>query len=455
MSKKNQHIVLARHIETEKNLQDIHGTCSLDNPTELGIRQAERLASRIRAIKDIVLDGVVSTQTRQALKTAKILAELLHVDFLGELDLLPYNIGVASGLSNKKLRTLHRDSFISLSKFRARLIDAKSLQVKGAENVLKVENRLLEWWKKDQKKCSNKLIIGSNSTVLMLSHMLDGILPTSDNYKFLGTPNGTMRYWCQDNNFNHWRAQHPSSSTSWPEVSLKYVQTKLGNLAASFFHPGWDVKDTAIVVVPGYFGSSRHGPYGLYTRLARYWSYNGFLSVTYDPLGSGESSPVYRDFETEVESVVSIAKTILSTHKKVIYVGHSMGVSAALKAASQFPSCSKTWCFAPLCKLEDLADHFFNKSQVQELKMCGSTLRHGLGLDLEMIEKASKAWSKYEKNISVVFVAGNDPYTKNQPRVKIPLSNQYVIENADHNFSHNDNFSQILNIMTNLLFEEI
>jgi len=380
---------------------------------------------------------------------------LLQVNYEGELDLLPYNIGVASGLSNENLRRKHRDSFISLCKFRARLVDAKSLQVTGSEGVNDVEKRLINWWRKEKDRCLNKLIIGSNSTVLMLSHMLDGVLPTSDNYKFLGTPNGTMRYWCKDEKSKRWSAQYSLDHISWPEISLEYIHSDSGDLAASFFHPGWDVKKTAIIIVPGYFGSSRHGPYGLYTRLARHWAYNGFLCVTYDPLGSGESSQVYRDFETEVESAVSIAIKILSTHKQIIFVGHSMGAAAALKAANKLQTYSKTWCFAPLCKFEELADYFFNKTQLKELTTTGITLRHGLRLDLEMIEEASKAWTSHEDNISVVFIAGNDPYTKNQPRIKIPSSCQYIIEKADHNFSHNDNLSRILSITTDLLFEEI
>ena len=450
-----QHIVLARHIETEKNLQNIHGSCSLDKPTKLGLKQAKRLVNRISGIEGLKLDGVVSTKTKQAIKTAKILANLLHVNYEGELCLLPYNIGVASGLSNENLRRKHRDSFISLCKFRARLSDAKSLQVAKSEDAKNVEERLMSWWKKEKDRCFNKLIVGSNSTVLMLSHMFDGVFPTSDNYKFLGTPNGTMRYWSRDDKSKPWSPQYPLNQKSWPEISLEYIHSDSGDLAASFFHPGWDVKKTAIIVVPGYFGSSRHGPYGLYTRLARHWAYNGFLCVTYDPLGSGESSPVYRDFETEVESAVSIAKKILHTHEQIIFVGHSMGAAAALKAANKFQTCSKTWCFAPLCKLEGLADYFFNKTQLQELKVTGSTLRHGLRLELEMIEEASNAWSSHKGNISVAFIAGSDPYTKNQPRIKIPSSCQYVIEKADHNFSHNDNLSKILNITTELLFEEI
>lgn len=450
-----QHIVLARHLETEKNLLDIHGTCSMDNPTELGVRQAERLASRISSLNELNIDGVVSTKTKQAIKTAQILADYLQINYDGELGLLPYNIGVASGISSEDLRIEHPESFISLKKFRARLIDAKSLRVKCSEGVKEIEKRLISWWEKENKKCLNKVIIGSSSTVLMLSHMFDGILPTSDQYKFLGTPNGTMRYWRIDANLKTWSPQSSLSHKSWPEISLGYIPSHSGDLAASFFHPGWDVKQTALILVPGYFGSSRHGPYGLYTRLARQWAYNGFLCVTYDPLGSGESSFIHRDFETEVESAVTIAQQILSTHKQVIFVGHSMGAATALKASNEFQTCSKTWCFAPLCKLDELAEYFLDKNQLRELTESGSTLRHGLKLELEMIGKASSAWETHENKISVVFIAGDDPYTRNQPNINIPPSRQFIIEKADHNFSHNENLSAILNITTNLLFEEI
>lgn len=451
----SNYIVLARHIETEKNIKDIHGKCNLDNPTEQGCRQARRLAHRIQSMPEIAISGIVSTKTKQAIKTARILSDLLNVDYEGELDLLPYDIGVASGISNEDLRRKHRDSFISLSKFRARLIDAKKLQVDGAEDILSVESRLINWWNRESKRCLNKLTIGSNSTVLMLSHLLDGILPTSNRYKFLGIPNGTMRCWRLDEKLSQWSPQYLPSEKSWPEISLKFIPSFSGELAATFFHPGWDAKKTAIIIVPGYFGSSRHGPYGLYTRLARQWSYNGFMCATYDPIGSGESSQIYRDFDTEVESAVAIAKIIFKTHKKVIFVGHSMGAAAALKASEKFKPNSETWCFAPICNLDELADTFFNERQLKELLKIGSTLRHGLKLELEMIEKASNAWVSLENEISVVFIAGDDPYTKNQRKIEIPLSRQYIIEKADHNFSNNDNISAILNISTNLLFDEV
>jgi pimeloyl-ACP methyl ester carboxylesterase len=263
-----------------------------------------------------------------------------------------------------------------------------------------------------------------------------------------------MRYWYQAENSSEWISESSSNANSWPDIELDYIRTESGNLAVTLFYPGWDARKTAILIVPGYFGSSRHGPYGLYSRLARHWAYDGFLTVTYDPLGSGESSPIHRSFETEVRSAVFMTQKILNSHDQVICVGHSMGAAIALLAASHFDGRAKTWCLAPLCKLEELAVSFFNRNQFREITRSGSTLRHGLRLELGMIEKASEAWMRLENKVSAVFIAGNDPYTKHQSSLNIPPQYQFVIQSADHNFSQNDNFSQIADITTNLLLEE-
>lgn len=446
-------LVLCRHVETEKNLRDIHGESDLSAITGTGKREAKRLVRRIEEL-GLRLEGAVATPTPQAITSAKYTAELLSLPFEKILDLQPFHLGVASGVSTQRLREIDQVSFGSLDKFRNRLISASELKIADAESAASLERRLVDWWHAGgRQSCEGRLVVGSNSTVLMLAHLLNGTLPTSDHYKFLATPNGSMQVWEGTDEEQQSFTKNGFAADSWPDIRLFQHTTCHGSLAATLFAPGWDVRNTAIVIVPGYFGSSRHGPYGLYTRLARTWSYNGFSTITFDPLGSGESSPVARTFEKEVAGALALGELLLHDYQHVMFVGHSMGSAVAVAASDALKTDGSAWCLAPLCTMRDLSMNFFDEHQLSELKRDGVTLRHGLELHLHMVEAATECWTRLEKTADAVFIAVDDPYTKHQPPPKLPKCKIFSITGADHNFSQNDSMPQLSKITNDLLFD--
>lgn len=437
-------IVVARHFETEKNLKDVHGTSELAALTDAGVAQAKRMAHRLRAYSKI--DRIVATPTPQAVSSAQILSEQAGLPFTQLLTLAPVNLGVADGLSTEALRAHHRGAFTSLDRFRARVVDVRELEIPNAESAVDVEQRLTSWWVEEgATSCSGAVVIGSNSTVLMLTHLLEGNLPSTGRYRFLATPNGSMRVW-RPNPHGTWSSTQPLPETSWPEIELAALRTDNGSVAYSRFLPGWDERKHGVLVVPGYFGSSRHGPYGLYTRLARAWSYEGFETMTIDLPGSGDSSPVDRTFETEVDSVVAAAEFLLQHHEDVIIVGHSMGAATALEARHRLASAARAsvWGLAPLCSLEDLRRAFLSPQNLDELASTGITQRHGLELRAEMIEAAGAAWNAFAGEIELVWLADTDVYTAGQELSAIAESRRRIIDGADHNFSLEGNFSKLL-----------
>ncbi|NBE79561.1 alpha/beta fold hydrolase [Micromonospora rubida] len=436
-------IVLVRHVETEKNRSDIHGASALDTVTPDGHRQVERLAVAIRT-SAVAVAAVVATPTPQAVASARLIAAELHLPYEGELALPAVDLGVAGGRSGDELRGVHPEAHRALDLFRARVISAGELRIRGGEDAYALERRLTNWWRTEGRtRCPNRLVVGSNSTVLMIAHLLNGILPTDPRYRCLATPNGTARLWRGDG--DSWNSAPSFPGDSWPDLEQLRLPSPGGSVAVTRHAPSWVPSEHRIVIVPGYFGSSRHGPYGLYNRLARAWAWQGFETFTIDPLGSGDSTAVFRDFTSEVRSVEIVSEWAARRSASLLLVGHSMGGATALRARERAGATGwKVWCLAPLCRLADLVRVFLSADQLDELRRTGRTYRHGLELRQDMIEESGAAWDEHSKDVDGVWIAGDDRYTAGMDLSPIPATRTHIIDGADHNFSTNDSLPRLL-----------
>jgi pimeloyl-ACP methyl ester carboxylesterase len=201
-----------------------------------------------------------------------------------------------------------------------------------------------------------------------------------------------------------------------------------------------------LVVVPGYFGSSRHGPYGLYNRLARSWAEAGYRTITVDPLGSGDSSDVARTFSAEVHSVVGVALDMMNQYRRIILVGHSLGTATVLAAREDLRDHSaqvSVWGLAPLVSFEDTGVSFFSEQQLTELAELGATTRHGLTLMRSFIEEAERAWVDLRGRLDASWVGDADPYMTPEVVSRLPQQNLFAVHQADHNFSVTGNVEQL------------
>ncbi|MBX7266932.1 alpha/beta fold hydrolase [Micromonospora sp. Llam7] len=436
-------IVLARHVETEKNLRDIHGASGLASVTLRGQDQVAHLARTLRS-RAVTLTAVVATPTPQAVSSARLIAGELQLPYEGELGLPAVHLGVAAGLSTAELRSAHPQAHRSIDLFRARVISAAELEIPASEAAKDLEKRLVGWWRTEgRKRCRDRLVVGSNSTVLMISHLLNGVLPTDSRYRYLATPNGTARMWREE--ADGWRAVPAFPQQSWPDVEQLRISSPDGAVAVTRHVPSWAASRRTVILIPGYFGSSRHGPYGLYNRLARAWSWQGFETLTVDPLGSGDSTPVFRDFTSEVRSIEIVSEWASRHGSSLLLVGHSMGGATALRARDQAGAENwLVWCLAPLCRLVDLSRVFLRGRQLDELHRTGRTYRHGLELRRDMIDESGAAWDAHCKDVDGVWLGGADQYTAGMDLTAIPTARVRVIEGADHNFSTNDSPARLL-----------
>ncbi len=440
-------IFALRHSATVKNSHGIQGRSDLDAIVPEGQKQIELVANKIRHFK--ILQGITYFPTPQAKNSALALSRLTQLPVESPLSLEPYDLGIASGRTHEELRLLDPKSAFSLELFRNRSADVRELQIRDAEDVYAVEKRLLRWWEDEGKiRCINRVLVGSNSTLVMLTNLLNGSLPSSGGYKCYGIPNGAWRVWTFRG--GSWRTSPTLSVCRWPEAKPRTIQTQFGAIQATYYYPGWAPRMHSSIIIPGYFGNSRLGPYALFVRLARALAFNGIECTTMDYLGSGESSPLTRTFDLDVFSVNAVISQI-SNRKAISLIGHSVNTSVVAHICHSRQDVSG-FALAPGNSMHDLRQTFLSREEYKTLTQTGLVTRRGVDFRLEYVKSALRAWRKGRSRLKAVILAGEDQYVGDYKaltsRWKVPV---YSIHDADHNFSSANSSEDLINILDRLL----
>jgi broad specificity phosphatase PhoE/alpha/beta superfamily hydrolase len=424
-------IVMCRHFETEKNIKGIHGKSDLDKLTTLGKSQCSRLARIIKS-KDWI-KGITYTNTPQAKASAKQLSLKSGIPLELPLSLKPFNMGIATGISNQELKKLHLESANSIELFRIRAIDATRINIKESENVTCFNDRLVKWWNNEGRlRCENRIVIGSNSTVLMITNILQNILPNSGKYYCYSVPNAAFRVWEVSNNSF---VSYPDIKNSiYPEIETSTLKTDLGNISYTRFFSSWSPLNRKCIIAPGYFGNSKHGPYGLYVRIARRLAKMGIETYTFDYLGSGESAPITRTFETDCYSLQTVHDNIKIQDSKTFIIGHSAGCSVVSKIIAQNEKVEGI-ALAPYCIIDDYNISFFSEEEFRRLHSLKTIIRKGIKLDLSYLTNMEDNWKQTKNLLSIIFLGGCDQYDINRNSTKGIDEKIFIIKDADHNFS--------------------
>lgn len=439
-------IIAIRHFQTEKNILGVHGYSERDEITQLGYGQANELVAKLSEYSG--LRSITCFPKQQVIKSALVLSELSGLPYEEPLCLQPMNIGIASGITHEQLIDIDVSSATSMEAFRTRDIDILQVRISGAESAASIEKRLLEWWDVEGRfRCINRAVIGSNSTLIMLANLLSNKLPSSGDYKCFGIPTGAYRVWEQSYN-GQWRTTPPIEFCRWPEIECRRIHSSRGSIQTTYYYPGWQYRKHTCIIAPGFFGNSRMGPYGLYNRLASELAFLGIDCVTFDYLGSGESSPVTRSFETDVASIRMVLSNIDNSNI-ISIIGHSIGSAAVAKICGETEEI-QGFALAPLCRLSDFSGGFFTKEQIAALLREKVISRRGINLFLQYIIEAEQAWNEGQKKLKAIITAGTDPYTAviRDSDYEAPV---FRIAAADHNFSPGNSSQELINAIIRLL----
>lgn len=435
-----------RHFETEKNVKDIHGDSDLNDITAHGRLQLRQAVQFIQT--QAHLKRIVYFPTPQC----KVSAELLAIETGLEISSSPlklkaYDLGVLNGLTNFEATENFPNSHQLLERFRRREIDATELSILGSEKPLDLENRLLNWWKFEGKiAVSNSVVVGSNSTLIMLTNLLDNALPTSGKYMCYTIPNGSYRLLSDSINFT----SRPHVASSFPDVRFPRLTAKSGSIQTSKYEPSWATMNVTCIICPGYFGNNRFGPYSLFIRLAKELAFNGFTTILLDYLGSGESSSQKRTTETDKESILTTLDSI-DQNQTILLIGHSLGCNS-VASICKLNSRVHGIAVAPLATINDVLDNMLNQREKEDLLQTGVTSRRGVDISLEYLRQSSIDWLENKSHISLTILAEKDQYSSLSkddfpvnPTNSSKLSQVKVVDGADHNFSIANSYLQLFN----------
>jgi broad specificity phosphatase PhoE len=101
-------IILARHGETDWNVEEIfRGRIDVEL-NETGVKQAELLAGYLR---DLRLTAIYSSPLKRALKTAELIASYHHLNIVVTDDLIDFDYGEWQGLSHQVLKDKHKELY--------------------------------------------------------------------------------------------------------------------------------------------------------------------------------------------------------------------------------------------------------------------------------------------------------------------------------------------------------
>ncbi len=146
-------IILARHGETEWNVEEIfRGKIDIEL-NETGIKQAELLAEYLRVVK---IEAIYSSPLKRALKTAEVIASRHKLDVQIAPGLFDLDFGEWQGLPSQEVRKKYRELYAEWTR------NPHHVKMPGGESLNDVRERALG--------VVDEVIARYEGTVILVSH---------------------------------------------------------------------------------------------------------------------------------------------------------------------------------------------------------------------------------------------------------------------------------------------
>ncbi|WP_114102780.1 MULTISPECIES: histidine phosphatase family protein [Thalassospira] len=168
-------IVLVRHAQAEKNVQDRHGG-SGSQLTEKGRTQAKTFASDLRDYFGKI-SRVLVIPKPQCLETASIICADINVEPEVTELLPPYNLGILDGLSRTEARERFPAHALAMDRWRRGLDEIQMLKIPNAtepSEFYKNGQHFLSYLEQEGEQC---VFVGTRSTLVLMWNVLRGREP--------------------------------------------------------------------------------------------------------------------------------------------------------------------------------------------------------------------------------------------------------------------------------------
>ena len=403
---------LCRHVETRKNVLDIHGRSEETKFTKWSTRQLEWLVAVCRTKR---LKKLIYGDTPQCAVTAKEIAQRYPIE-AEKLRLTPFDLGTYSGISHSALRETNPETAAAMERFRYRVAsyaESGLPRIAAAEQLSKEITRWHSQWQ--QVVTEDTLFVLSNSLIVKVANFLQGILPKHRSYRNIGIANAGIL------DMEKWSPDCPQ----WPDVTRETLHTTLGDMVIAEFIPKASPYSYAVAIAyPGVFGSSRFGPYNLFNRMARALSSYGILTVVVDPIGSGEALPVHRSSATELKSFAELERRYDAWAKRIV-MAHSLSANF-LGLFEGFQDARKV-LISPILDVH---------RRRAAWGISGATMtRHGLSFSNDLWEDMSLVKGDARDNVEAFFGSCDNYVDHRLASEFFEPSRVTIIEGAGHNYA--------------------
>jgi len=202
----------------------------------------------------------------------------------------------------------------------------------------------------------------------------------------------------------------------------------------------------AIVMLYGYFSSSRVGPARMYIEIARLLASCGFCIFRFDCLGVGNSNGCFSDvsLRSEITDFRRVCNFALKFTKVpyVTIIGHSIGANLAIYVTAEFKKVKGLLLLSPAVKKLGDVEKIFTPKQLYELETRGWTIRKGLFISSSFTKAVESADVLIiARNIAVpcfLFQGTDDEFYSMEGAIMLsksfPNGHLIPIRGADHNF---------------------
>ena len=213
-----------------------------------------------------------------------------------------------------------------------------------------------------------------------------------------------------------------------------------------------------VILIHGYFTSTKLGPENLYVQIARIFANCGYEFWRFDSYGVGDSDGNFHEstYESRIIDYKIITELALKQSDNILILGHSVGTSIAVYLANMFPQNIKTLFFiAPSFGM--FTDALLSKEKQISLQKQGFVYRRTQLIKKDFIDKmvseniyqeVLKCNAKY-----IIFYGVNDEFYDRLSlnRVMQYMKNHTLIEisECDHNFLNNRDI--LLNSLTTII----
>lgn len=239
----------------------------------------------------------------------------------------------------------------------------------------------------------------------------------------------------------------------------KEIATKNGQLRGVIHKSLTKESNGIVIIIHGYFSSTKLGPARLYVQISRIFASYGFEVWRFDNFGVGDSDGIYTSStpKTRISDFKTIIEIAQKTNKNITVLGHSLGSNLAIRLTEE-KKIKNLILLSPSIGKMCWKNKLLSEKQIKELEVFGRTIRKALEIKQIFLsyledEKVYDICKSYRNKTFLIYGLKDEFYSsKAIDKInKLFLNSNLInIQGGDHNFINNKSRKILLEEIKNV-----